>query len=157
MVERLEQGRLFLPPIGLRIIGLDGIRDPSQEKVAEAADHVDLAMKFGDGHLGSFARHGGGLRPFSQRCRQSEQGKAEQEQDHECHPAPQFLVAPPRPSHLCDILSRSLRLEKHTGKRRAWASPLWLPSLLCSRTITRVRSEERRVGKECRSRWAPYH
>ena len=21
----------------------------------------------------------------------------------------------------------------------------------------RVRSEERRVGKECRSRWAPYH
>src|SRR5574344_2762708 len=23
--------------------------------------------------------------------------------------------------------------------------------------ITRVRSEERRVGKECRSRWSPYH
>ena len=22
---------------------------------------------------------------------------------------------------------------------------------------TRVRSEERRVGKECRSRWSPYH
>ena len=24
-------------------------------------------------------------------------------------------------------------------------------------TETRVRSEERRVGKECRSRWSPYH
>ena len=24
-------------------------------------------------------------------------------------------------------------------------------------TGTKVRSEERRVGKECRSRWSPYH
>ena len=24
-------------------------------------------------------------------------------------------------------------------------------------TVQRVRSEERRVGKECRSRWSPYH
>ena len=24
-------------------------------------------------------------------------------------------------------------------------------------TVTRLRSEERRVGKECRSRWSPYH
>ena len=24
-------------------------------------------------------------------------------------------------------------------------------------TIKKVRSEERRVGKECRSRWSPYH
>ena len=23
--------------------------------------------------------------------------------------------------------------------------------------ITKIRSEERRVGKECRSRWSPYH
>ena len=23
--------------------------------------------------------------------------------------------------------------------------------------MTKVRSEERRVGKECRSRWSPYH
>ena len=26
-----------------------------------------------------------------------------------------------------------------------------------SNRITRSRSEERRVGKECRSRWSPYH
>ena len=25
------------------------------------------------------------------------------------------------------------------------------------KTLTRHRSEERRVGKECRSRWSPYH
>ena len=24
-------------------------------------------------------------------------------------------------------------------------------------TVAEVRSEERRVGKECRSRWSPYH
>src|SRR5260370_27978003 len=33
-----------------------------------------------------------------------------------------------------------------------------LPILeIAARTITVVRSEERRVGKECRSRWSPYH
>src|SRR2546430_16359238 len=29
--------------------------------------------------------------------------------------------------------------------------------LLCSHLLHDVRSEERRVGKECRSRWSPYH
>ena len=28
---------------------------------------------------------------------------------------------------------------------------------LCYTTETKTRSEERRVGKECRSRWSPYH
>src|SRR2546430_6728926 len=35
-----------------------------------------------------------------------------------------------------------------------------IPDLLCGkkgRRTTTVRSEERRVGKECRSRWSPYH
>ena len=27
----------------------------------------------------------------------------------------------------------------------------------CALTKTDIRSEERRVGKECRSRWSPYH
>ena len=26
-----------------------------------------------------------------------------------------------------------------------------------SMTLSQMRSEERRVGKECRSRWSPYH
>ena len=30
-------------------------------------------------------------------------------------------------------------------------------SLDASRKIYEARSEERRVGKECRSRWSPYH
>jgi len=36
-----------------------------------------------------------------------------------------------------------LRVERHTGQSTPRASP--------------ARSEERRVGKECRSRWSPYH
>ena len=32
-----------------------------------------------------------------------------------------------------------------------------LDSIFKSRDITLPRSEERRVGKECRSRWSPYH
>src|SRR2546430_11419661 len=31
------------------------------------------------------------------------------------------------------------------------------PQLRLPTTPKRVRSEERRVGKECRSRWSPYH
>ena len=39
------------------------------------------------------------------------------------------------------------------GISKLRATPAWL--FLCS-AIT-IRSEERRVGKECRSRWSPYH
>ena len=31
------------------------------------------------------------------------------------------------------------------------------PSAILVRNVAAVRSEERRVGKECRSRWSPYH
>ena len=30
-------------------------------------------------------------------------------------------------------------------------------SALMRRVLCDIRSEERRVGKECRSRWSPYH
>ena len=33
---------------------------------------------------------------------------------------------------------------QHTASKRMWS-------------YERARSEERRVGKECRSRWSPYH
>src|SRR3712207_4236051 len=44
----------------------------------------------------------------------------------------------------------------------AGTAPLWLDSLqliVASRVLVGLteRSEERRVGKECRSRWSPYH
>src|SRR5688572_33374912 len=39
------------------------------------------------------------------------------------------------------------------------ATPSWFQTLAAtlSRIPKRHRSEERRVGKECRSRWSPYH
>jgi len=32
-----------------------------------------------------------------------------------------------------------------------------VPDTVAAMAIARARSEERRVGKECRSRWSPYH
>src|SRR2546426_10176480 len=52
------------------------------------------------------------------------------------------------------------------GGRHPEAEPLTLPAVpslrevvLTQHDVTRagLRSEERRVGKECRSRWSPYH
>src|SRR2546422_5770280 len=34
---------------------------------------------------------------------------------------------------------------------------IFLLRLLVGHTVGAARSEERRVGKECRSRWSPYH
>src|SRR2546430_8525850 len=52
----------------------------------------------------------------------------------------------------------------YMGSTRIWAAPitiipLYLAALFSSYLATEVivRSEERRVGKECRSRWSPYH
>ena len=36
-------------------------------------------------------------------------------------------------------------------------NPVTLNTLCIERTFILLRSEERRVGKECRSRWSPYH
>src|SRR5256884_3360001 len=44
--------------------------------------------------------------------------------------------------------------------RCCW-KPSWMPAAFVEPAIERptgsMRSEERRVGKECRSRWSPYH
>src|SRR5574341_2617878 len=54
-------------------------------------------------------------------------------------PSPTFTVAPPTPT---DVLT-----SRTTRETRGAV------------TLVRIanRSEERRVGKECRSRWSPYH
>src|SRR2546422_11721889 len=42
----------------------------------------------------------------------------------------------------------------------SWRSPKWSEGFTCPPNIhpsSLLRSEERRVGKECRSRWSPYH
>ena len=46
-----------------------------------------------------------------------------------------------------------------TSKLLGLAVTLALPTMLAAQTpqIPNERSEERRVGKECRSRWSPYH
>ena len=55
-------------------------------------------------------------------------------------PFPNELVAAPRGSRIAYALNEE-------GKRNVWVAegPQY------------KRSEERRVGKECRSRWSPYH
>ena len=48
----------------------------------------------------------------------------------------------------CVKAAKSQRSEEHTSELQS------LTKLVCRLLL---RSEERRVGKECRSRWSPYH
>src|SRR3712207_2426839 len=50
---------------------------------------------------------------------------------------------------ICDEAHTALG-EKTAAAIRQWTGPLFIG-------MTATRSEERRVGKECRSRWSPYH
>ena len=52
-----------------------------------------------------------------------------------------------------DILSGVLAAGEKLPSKRALADHLHLSVI----TVEGARSEERRVGKECRSRWSPYH
>ena len=72
--------------------------------------------------------------------------------------------APFRPSvGSTDVLLRELVAhlrENRTQLREEWARRITEAKLLTAMTPEEVfaeRSEERRVGKECRSRWSPYH
>ena len=47
-------------------------------------------------------------------------------------------------------------MEEHKERYDAFAQELQKAGLLCDGPL-HPRSEERRVGKECRSRWSPYH
>ena len=49
------------------------------------------------------------------------------------------------------------RLYGHVLNGKPIHNPVDLPQLVNALSIKGVRSEERRVGKECRSRWSPYH
>src|SRR2546425_1795575 len=67
------------------------------------------------------------------------------------------LRLPPKPEPLVE---RRLRLEvsERVGPDGAVLLPLALDELpAVVEALKRERSEERRVGKECRSRWSPYH
>src|SRR3712207_7817485 len=64
------------------------------------------------------------------------------------------------PVYGCRSLSCCLNSQSPTSSRLSTASssPAAVSALMDS-VVTHVarRSEERRVGKECRSRWSPYH
>ena len=49
----------------------------------------------------------------------------------------------------------SLTAEDPMVQRLAEAE--WTPEVIKAYEAAKARSEERRVGKECRSRWSPYH
>ena len=48
-------------------------------------------------------------------------------------------------------------LKEHLASAVRIAAFIGVFSLLCFLRNVPQRSEERRVGKECRSRWSPYH
>src|SRR5439155_18488993 len=60
-----------------------------------------------------------------------------------------FVQFPMRPTHLGNRFESKLD-EHHLALRRGTLQTLQI-------NVGRKRSEERRVGKECRSRWSPYH
>src|SRR5712664_4338017 len=55
-----------------------------------------------------------------------------------------------------DVCSSDLNRGEYEARHVILAAGAWLPGLL-EADLARLRSEERRVGKECRSRWSPYH
>ena len=72
-----------------------------------------------------------------------------------CGSAPLFILAISRcgsaPFFFCPILVAAASLHFILPISRCASAPLFIMP------ISRCRSEERRVGKECRSRWSPHH
>src|SRR5918996_6247356 len=63
-----------------------------------------------------------------------------------------------RKPELADQVAAAEDLVRHNTRRRDDAAELLRVAGLSATTDGPVpRSEERRVGKECRSRWSPYH
>ena len=70
-------------------------------------------------------------------------------------PAARSETAPAEISYLCQLADgRSVRTALPQGRCRPVAKSLAEEEADLPKT---TRSEERRVGKECRSRWSPYH
>ena len=60
----------------------------------------------------------------------------------------------------CMMLECRTHGERYPGRVVHWDSGLlsyWREMNNSLAGVSAVRSEERRVGKECRSRWSPYH
>src|SRR2546430_3677507 len=72
---------------------------------------------------------------------------------------PICLIAVVRPGCRRNERRLHVRLSAPMAIRPDWKQNAWqYPRTATTRTPVRIhRSEERRVGKECRSRWSPYH
>ena len=57
----------------------------------------------------------------------------------------------------CDFLSAPADEKTQAEYVKALQTEIYQTAKLLSENPYTVRSEERRVGKECRSRWSPYH
>ena len=56
-----------------------------------------------------------------------------------------------------EIRQRNRRMAQKNQEKSAHMDLGYVAFLSVSLLVMCVRSEERRVGKECRSRWSPYH
>src|SRR3712207_1880320 len=88
-------------------------------------------------------------------------------------PAPTYDAEEPLRAQVTNLdaspyLGRLALLRIHSGTMKNGQQVAWcrtdgtiknvkITELLVTEGLTRTRSEERRVGKECRSRWSPYH
>src|SRR5216683_8444481 len=75
-------------------------------------------------------------------------------------PCPSFLIEHPKGLVLFDTGCNPKVIDDAVGYwgEVAKALPIkWSKADTLDKQIQGVRSEERRVGKECRSRWSPYH
>ena len=70
-----------------------------------------------------------------------------------------FVCGYPMGAYVCGCLNETGTIDDDTAMLLAPVcnnvSPMFMISYICMSCLGR--SEERRVGKECRSRWSPYH
>ena len=70
------------------------------------------------------------------------------------------LKLAPQPFQVLQILLEHPQqiVTREEFRKRVWPDNTFVDyELGLKKAINRLRSEERRVGKECRSRWSPYH
>ena len=67
------------------------------------------------------------------------------------------VAAVVEPKVVLTLPADTLRFEKHTIASGESFGALLGKRGIGTAQIYKIRSEERRVGKECRSRWSPYH
>jgi len=136
--EFLQSTRPDVPAcliLDVRMPGLSGL--DLQRELAQANIHIPIIFITGHGDI-----------PMSVRAMKAG--------------AVEFLTKPFRDQDLLDAIQQALERDRLARSQQAGSADLRnrYESLTPRETevfALVVRSEERRVGKECRSRWSPYH